>query len=51
MTEGKDPDFTLRFEQRDDYLYAFVTGPRDSLAVSRGFLEQIHSKAVESFLC
>jgi len=33
MTEGKDPDFALRFEQRDDYLYAFITGQKDKLNV------------------
>lgn len=47
MTNKLEPDFTLNFEQRDDYLYAFVSGPRDNLVVSKKFWEQVHAKAVE----
>ena len=43
-----DPDFTLSFEERDEYLYAFVNGIRDSVDVSKGFWKQIHLKAKES---
>jgi hypothetical protein len=45
MTEA--PDFTLRFEQRANYLYAFMSGPTDNLDVSTRCWKQIHAKAVE----
>lgn len=45
MTEA--PDFTLQFEQRDDYLYVFVSGPTDNLDVSTRSWKRIHAKVAE----
>ena len=45
MTE--ELEFTLTFEERENYLYAFVTGPKDSFAVSRAFWTEIQSKATK----
>ena len=47
MTKQPEAAFTLRFEKRPDYLYAFVSGPRDSLAVSCEFWKQVHARATE----
>ena len=47
MTKKSETDFTVSFEQRDGYLYAFVRGQKDDLEVSKSFWAQIHSKAVE----
>ena len=47
MAEEAHPDFTLRFEQKDGYLYAFVTGPKDSLQIADEYWKRIHAKAVE----
>jgi hypothetical protein len=41
------PDFTVHFEERPGYLYAFVNGHKDSLEVSKRFWAQIHATAVE----
>ena len=46
MTEKPSP-FDLRFEQRDKYLYVSVTGPEDSLEVSRAYCERAKSRAEE----
>jgi hypothetical protein len=35
------PDIQIRFEDRLDYLYAEVTGPRDSLAISTAYWMRI----------
>jgi len=45
MTE--ELPFTLTFEKRDGYLYAFVAGPKDNFDVSRAFWTEIHSKATK----
>jgi len=47
MTSEPKLDFSLTFEERADYLFAFVTGPKDSLAVSNACWGQIHSKVTE----
>jgi hypothetical protein len=35
------PDIHLRFEERLDYLYAEVTGPRDSVDISTAYWQRI----------
>jgi len=42
MSTDSTLHFELRFEERDDCLYAFVTGSGDSLDVSTEYLTQIH---------
>ena len=42
-----NPGVVLSFEQRDGYLYAFVTGSKNSSRVSRQFFKEICAKAVE----
>lgn len=40
-------DFSLHFNEMPDYLYAYVTGPKDSLEVSRRFWREIYTRSVE----
>ena len=47
MAEPGNPGFVLSFEQRADYLYAFVTGENDSISASCQFFEAIYLKAIE----
>ena len=48
MTAKSSADFRLTFETSDDCLYAFVSGPKDNLSVSKQFWAQVHAKAVET---
>jgi hypothetical protein len=41
MTDDGGPAFDLRFEDRDAYLYAFVSGPRDAAEVTLGYWQEI----------
>lgn len=41
------PDIQLRFEDRLDYLYAEVTGPRDSVAISTAYWQRIAERCEE----
>jgi hypothetical protein len=38
---SKNPHYTIQFENRPDYLYAFVKGDKDSLSVSIGYWLEI----------
>ncbi len=40
-TPQRPLEFTIRYEDRETYLYAFVTGPHDSLPVSRAFWTEL----------
>jgi len=46
---GASP-FQIRFDARTDHLRAFVTGPRDSKEVSRGFWRQIAEECLRQGL-
>ncbi len=42
MTHSPDkPDYEIRFEDREGYLYAYVSGEEDSLAVSLDYWERV----------
>jgi len=40
-------EYTIHFEQRPTYLYAFVSGPKDTGEVSKKFWKEIHDKSIE----
>jgi hypothetical protein len=56
MSQSSPPDkpYKLTFEYRDKYLFAFVTGPKDSLEISIMFwkevLEEAHAKNYKKLL-
>jgi len=45
MTTEPESDFSLSIEERCNYLYAFYTGPKDTLAVSTKIVTQISQEA------
>ena len=44
MADDFTSDYRLIFEERDNYLYVFVAGPKDSAEVSIRFWTEIHKK-------
>ena len=42
-----DVDYTLRFEARDGYLYAYVRGEHDSIAISTAYWREIAQRCHE----
>ncbi len=47
MNKDSEPTFSLRFEERPGYLYAFVSGPVDNLEVSIALWDLVYEKAQE----
>jgi hypothetical protein len=47
MKNEKNTNFSIKFEKKDDYLYVFVKGLKDSLTVSKRMWEKIYTKAKE----
>lgn len=45
MEEEITPDFNICFEEKADYLSVFVSGPADSLAVSKAVWKAIYARA------
>lgn len=43
-----EDEFQIRFEAWPDHLRAFVSGPRDSMEVSRGYWSRIAAECVRS---
>lgn len=46
MTTTPQSGYELTFEARGDYLYAFVTGPEDTLEITKAFWTEVHSQAM-----
>ena len=47
MEDDLDTDFSLKFENKGNYLYVFATGPKDSLIIAKKMWGAIYSKAKE----